>query len=90
MAPKPSSRVSDFLASERGNLVASIIVGFGLATLFQRVCKGHGCVIVRSPPHKDLAKYLYRVDGRCFRYRPEATACAASEQTSASSSRSAA
>lgn len=55
----------------------SVIIGFGLATLFRRVCKGKGCVIVKSPPLKDLEKYLYRIDGKCYKYRPYAVSCKA-------------
>jgi hypothetical protein len=31
--------------------------------------------MVKSPPLKDLEKYLYRIDGKCYKYRPYAVKC---------------
>ena len=67
--------MSTFLKSDNGANLISIIIGFGLATLLRRVCKGKGCIIVKSPPLKDLAKYLYRIDGKCYKYNPYAVKC---------------
>jgi hypothetical protein len=64
-----------FMATEKASILVSVIIGFGLATLFRRACKGRGCVIVKSPPLKDLNKYLYRIDGKCYKYRPYAVSC---------------
>jgi hypothetical protein len=80
------SSVSQFLQSERGSVLISVIIGFGLATLFRRVCRGKGCVVVKSPPVKDLKKYVYRIDGRCYKYRPYATSCTGTPETSNRSS----
>jgi hypothetical protein len=78
-----SSRAVAFLNSERGSIVASVIVGLGLATLFQRVCKGAGCVVRRGPPPEDL-RHVYRVDGRCYKYTRYAASC---DSTSAATSK---
>lgn len=63
------------MSSERGSIVISIVLGFGLATFFRKVCKGKGCLLIRSPPLADLKKDLYKIDGRCFKYRPYAVSC---------------
>jgi hypothetical protein len=70
-----SGKVGKFMASERGSILISVIIGFGLATFFRKVCKGHRCLIVRSPPLAELKKNVYKIDGQCFRYRPYAVPC---------------
>ena len=75
MAPKPNVR--QFLDSERGSIMMSVIVGLGLAVMFRKACKGYGCYIVRGPPPRDLDKYVYRQDGRCYKYTPVNTSCTA-------------
>jgi hypothetical protein len=63
------------MGSDRGSIVISIVIGFGLATFFRKVCKGRACLVVRSPPLADLKKNLYKIDGQCFKYRPYAVPC---------------
>lgn len=69
------SHLKAFLDSERGSIIISIIVGLGLATLFKKACKGYGCYVIRGPPVSELNKYVYKQDGRCYKYVPEATKC---------------
>jgi hypothetical protein len=38
--------------------------------------------MVKSPPLKDLEKYLYRIDGKCYKYRPYAVKCNHGPETS--------
>jgi rhodanese-related sulfurtransferase len=69
------SAASKFLASERGSILISIVIGFGLATFFRKACKGRACLIVRSPPLADLKKNVYKIDGQCYKYRPYVVPC---------------
>ena len=64
-----------FLDSEAGSILMSVIVGLGLATLFRKACSGYGCYVVRGPPLRDLKKYVYKQDGRCYKYTPVAADC---------------
>jgi hypothetical protein len=32
----------------------SILLGFGLATLFRTVCKGKNCVVVKAPEFEEV------------------------------------
>lgn len=55
--------------------IISIILGFGLASLFRKVCKDHNCHVIRGPKPSDVAGKLYRIDDSCYTYKPEATMC---------------
>lgn len=63
------------LHTDGGQAFVSAILGFGLAALFQRVCKGKNCVIVRAPPMDEVMRSTYTIDGDCFRYVPVPTKC---------------
>ena len=69
------SKVKAFLDSEMGAIALSVVVGLGLATLFRKACSGYGCHIIRGPPLRDLKKYVYKQDGRCYKYNPVAADC---------------
>lgn len=67
--------IRGFLDSDAGSILLSVVVGFGLASMFRKACSGYGCHIVRGPPLKDLEKNVYLQDGRCYKYNPEAADC---------------
>ena len=62
---------------ENSSLAAfvSILLGFGLASMFRTVCKGNDCVINKGPSIKEVQKNTYRVDDKCYRYNPKTTKC---------------
>lgn len=70
-----SARVVNFLQSDRGAMVTSILLGLGLATMFRLSCVGDSCVVMRAPDFADLKTSIYEMDGKCFQYTPTATAC---------------
>ena len=63
------------LHTDAGQAFISVILGFGLAALFQRACKGGSCIIIEAPPMDEVVKNTYTVDGDCFRYTPVPTKC---------------
>lgn len=67
--------IKGFLDSDAGSILLSVIVGFGLAAMFKKACKGYGCHVVRGPPLDELRKNLYIQDGRCYKYTPAAADC---------------
>ncbi len=60
-------------------ILISVLLGFGLATLFRKVCKDNKCVVINSPPIEDLEKYYYKIKDDCFKYTPYPADC--SEKT---------
>jgi len=58
-----------------GRIAVSILLGFGLATLFRKVCNGKSCVIVQGPSISDVKKFYYKIDEDCYKYTPYATQC---------------
>ena len=58
-----------------GRIVVSLLLGFGLATIFRKVCSGSSCVIVKGPSREEIAKYYYKIDEDCYKYTPYEAKC---------------
>ena len=61
--------------SELGLKFISILLGFGLASLFRQVCKDDKCRIIKGPNLKEIEKQIYKIDDKCYKYKPIATVC---------------
>lgn len=55
--------------------VLSVILGLGFASFFRTVCISDKCKVIRGPNIKDVNKNLYRIDEKCYKYKPSATMC---------------
>ena len=70
--------IEDFLKTEVGVIIISIIWGLGLATLFKKSCKGDNCTVIeyRGPPVSNN-KHSWRYDGnnKCYKWIPYLTSC---------------
>jgi hypothetical protein len=64
-----------FVHTETGKLVMSIILGFGLASLFRTVCKNNDCLIFHAPPLEQLKDKIYKNNDKCVKYSPVSTKC---------------
>lgn len=63
------------LHTDGGQAFVSAILGFGLAVLFQRTCKGASCIVIKAPPMEEVIQNTYTLDGDCFQYTPVPTPC---------------
>lgn len=70
-----------FLHTERGKIIMSIILGFGLASLFRTVCKDNNCIIFRAPPLDEFKDKIYKNGEKCIKYVPVATKCSLNAKT---------
>jgi hypothetical protein len=64
-----------FVHSKAGNIIMSILIGFGLATLFRSVCKDKDCIIFQAPPLEEINGKTYKFDNKCYKYVPVSTKC---------------
>lgn len=68
-------KILDMLNTDTGAIVFSAMIGFGLATIFRKTCRGDSCVVVTAPDVEELRKRIYEIDGSCYRYTPVAVQC---------------
>ena len=64
-----------FVHTATGKIIMSVLLGFGLASLFRTVCKGKNCRIFSAPPLDDFKDKIYRDGDKCVKYTPIATKC---------------
>jgi hypothetical protein len=63
------------MTSDVAMKIISIILGFGLASIFRKVCNTEHCRIVKGPNIKTIQNQMYKIDEKCYIYKPEATMC---------------
>jgi hypothetical protein len=65
-----------FVHTETGKILMSILLGFGLASLFRSICNGKDCLIFHAPSLNDFKDKIYMTSsGKCVKYTPVATKC---------------
>lgn len=67
--------IKKFLDSSLGQIIISVILGFGLATIFRKVCRDNNCIVVSGPKISETDKYYYKIENDCYKYKPYATSC---------------
>jgi hypothetical protein len=64
-----------FVHTENGKILMSILLGFGLATLFREVCKGRNCIIFHSVSLEETKGKIYKYDNKCYKYEIKNEKC---------------
>ena len=64
-----------FVHTKTGKYIMSILLGFGLASLFRTVCKHKNCLIFNAPPLDEITNKIYKNNDKCYTYTPQATKC---------------
>ena len=64
-----------FLHSENGKTIMSILLGFGLASLFRAICKDKDCLIFHAAPLEEIKDKIYKHDNKCYKYTTKSTTC---------------
>jgi len=70
-----------FVHTETGRIIMSVLLGFGLASLFRKVCKDKNCLIFHAPPLDDFKDKIYKTNGKCVKYSPVSTKCSINAKT---------
>ena len=64
-----------FLHTQNGKVIMSILLGFGLASLFRAVCKDKDCIIFHAAPLEKIKDKIYKYDNKCYKYTVATTMC---------------
>jgi hypothetical protein len=65
-----------FVHTETGKRIMSILLGFGLASLFRTVCQNKNCFNFKAPPLEQIEGKIYKNNnGKCIKYSQIATKC---------------
>jgi hypothetical protein len=61
------------LNSDTGRIIISVVLGFGLATLFRKVCKDKNCITFHGPVISE--NDIYKHDEKCQKYVLQSSKC---------------
>ena len=70
-----TSKITDFMKSDIGAVIISIILGLGLAALFRKSCNDNNCIVVKGPPQSEIEGKVFEFDDKCYTYKSKATSC---------------
>jgi len=68
-------RIIDFFKTKEGNIIFSVILAFGLASILRIACKNANIVIIKGPPLKDTQDKIFSFDNKCYSYKTINTSC---------------
>jgi hypothetical protein len=64
-----------FLYTDVGRNIISVLLGIGLASLFQKVCKDKSCLVFTGPIISDIDGKIFKHDDKCFQYDISSVKC---------------
>ena len=70
-----------FVHTETGKVIMSVLLGFGLASLFRKVCKDKQCLKFHAPPLEKIEDKIYKNDEKRVKYNSIPTKCSSMIKT---------
>jgi len=67
--------LSKYIHTENGKKLMSILLGFGLASLFRTICKDRNCIIFHAVPLDKIKDKIYKINNKCYKYNIKSTNC---------------
>uniref|UniRef100_A0A6C0BSL3 Uncharacterized protein n=1 Tax=viral metagenome TaxID=1070528 RepID=A0A6C0BSL3_9ZZZZ len=67
--------LKNMMNSETGRKFMSIILGFGLASLFSKVCNERNCLVFRGKDPAEIKDKIFKSDNKCYKYDLINTSC---------------
>jgi hypothetical protein len=67
--------VRRLLNTDMGQVLISILLGLGLATMFRQVCEGKNCLIFNGPVINEIDGKIYKFGEYCHKYKLNAVSC---------------
>jgi hypothetical protein len=67
--------ILSILDTNTGQVAVSIILGLGIAMLFQKVCIEEKCTVYLSPPENKIAGRIFTQNGQCYKFVRAAATC---------------
>lgn len=71
-------KIVNFLRSNKGGVLISILWGLGLAAIIFGICKdGRECIIIKPYHYDDIVDPInnFKYNNRCFKYKPISASC---------------
>jgi hypothetical protein len=57
-------KVKNFIGSEKGVFILSVVLGLGLACIFKMSCDSQNCIVYRAPDYSE--KKIIQYNDKCY------------------------
>ena len=64
-----------FINSGKGKIILSILLGFGIATLFRKACNDRNCLIFSAPSINKIKGKVFGFNNKCYKYNEKNATC---------------
>jgi len=68
-------KLKQLLYSKYSKIILSIVLGFGLATLFNKTCSNKSCYKYIAPDSDKVENNTWLYNNTCYRYKPQISSC---------------
>ena len=65
----------NYFKTKQGNIIFSIILAFGLASILRIACENANMVIIKGPPIDNVQNKIFSFDNKCYSYKTVNTSC---------------
>lgn len=65
----------DLLKSDVGKYVISLLLGFGLVSLFRKSCNNRNCIVFRGPKPDNIKDKIFKYNDKCYTYTSKNISC---------------
>lgn len=66
--------------TSKGKIILSLILGFGLASIFRKVCNDRNCLVFKAPPMNEVLEGTYKHGGKCYQFKENSVTCDAKKK----------
>lgn len=73
--------IKKIFLSDFGGILISILLGFGLASLFRKSCKGKQCIIFKGPPLDEVKNQIFEHENDCYLFNENSIKCGNKEKS---------
>tara|TARA_B100000902_G_scaffold390544_1_gene439658 strand:+ start:4891 stop:5103 length:213 start_codon:yes stop_codon:yes gene_type:complete len=67
--------IIELLKNRAFQIIISILLGLGLASLFRQVCNDNNCIIIKSPPKGEIENKIFGFEDKCYTYTAKSSSC---------------
>ena len=68
-------KLQQVMHTKIGQIIISILLGFGLASLFRKSCKESECFSFKAPKTSEVENKVYKHGDDCYSFKPETVPC---------------
>ena len=63
-----------------GQILISVLLGLGLASIFRKACKERNCLVFQGPKLDVIKESVYKFNNDCYKFQEKAVKCGTAKQ----------